>query len=146
MNTNHLRRFAALLRDGATCGEAAAESLEEAASELDFLQQAHRLIAQTERGECWHWQGDGHDFPESLVCPVVIDPELLRGLLRDAGRWQWWRENVGRVIVHTAVEESPQFGSRRIVAELTVSDTLDILDAASVAAATDAAMRNQFAD
>lgn len=89
MNTSNVRRLASLLSDGADCGETAAEYLEDAAAEIDRLQTAHKLIAQTESGECWHWQGDGHDFPDSLVCPVIIDHGALRDLLRDAGRLPW---------------------------------------------------------
>lgn len=28
--------------------------------------------------ECWIYQGDGEDYPESLICPVVISAEQLR--------------------------------------------------------------------
>ncbi|MER2492361.1 hypothetical protein [Catenovulum sediminis] len=31
--------------------------------------------------ECWIWQGDGEDYPESLGCPVVMKPEHLREML-----------------------------------------------------------------
>lgn len=31
--------------------------------------------------ECWLWEGDGYDFPESLVCPVVMSADTLRALL-----------------------------------------------------------------
>lgn len=143
MNLNHLRRVAALLRDGADCGAAAAEYLEGAADDLDRLQTAHKLIARTESGECWHWQGDGYDFPDSLVCPVVIDPDVLRDLLRDSARWHWWRENVGRVFISTAPEVTHGIGARKVV-DLVISKTLDHCDAASFEAATDAAMRKQF--
>ena len=66
MNTKHLRRCAALLRGGTACEETVAEQLDEAAAEIDRMQAEHRLIARTERGEVWFWQGDGHDFPESI--------------------------------------------------------------------------------
>jgi hypothetical protein len=34
-------------------------------------------------GEVWHWQGDGHDDLDSLVCPILIEPDqMLRELLR----------------------------------------------------------------
>ncbi|HEL3014844.1 TPA: hypothetical protein UN285_000633 [Stenotrophomonas maltophilia] len=36
---------------------------------------------QLRNGEVWHWQGDEHDFPESLVCPVIMSAETLRALL-----------------------------------------------------------------
>lgn len=85
MNTKHLRRCAALLRDGLDCRDVVAGQLDEAATEIDRLQADHRLIARTERGEVWFWHGDGHDFPESLACPVVIDESDLRTLLYRAG-------------------------------------------------------------
>lgn len=31
--------------------------------------------------DCWLWQGDGFDYPESLVCPVVMSADTLRTLL-----------------------------------------------------------------
>lgn len=31
--------------------------------------------------ECWIYQGDGEDYPESLICPVVISAEQLRVFL-----------------------------------------------------------------
>lgn len=31
--------------------------------------------------ECWIFQDDGNDYPESLSCPVVMAPEKLRELL-----------------------------------------------------------------
>jgi hypothetical protein len=43
-----------------------------------------------QRGDYWHWQGDGHDFPESLTCPVVMTADQLRELLAKttpAGTW-----------------------------------------------------------
>lgn len=85
MNTKHLRRCAALLREGAGCGETVAEQLDEAANEIDRMQAEHRLIARTERGEVWFWQGDGYDFPDSIGCPVVIDENDLRALLQRSG-------------------------------------------------------------
>ena len=40
------------------------------------------------KGEVWYWQGDGHDFPESLTCPVLMEPEKLRALLAEVERLQ----------------------------------------------------------
>lgn len=37
-----------------------------------------------EQKEVWYWQGDGEDHLGSLVCPVVINAEDLRELLRKA--------------------------------------------------------------
>jgi hypothetical protein len=33
----------------------------------------------------WYWQGDGYDFPESLVCPVIMSAQTLRELLAKVG-------------------------------------------------------------
>ena len=86
MNTVHLRRLAKELRftPGVHPTEVVAEALEDAASVIDRLQHDHKLVARTERGEVWYWQGDGHDYPESLGCPVVIDENDLRDLIRGA--------------------------------------------------------------
>jgi hypothetical protein len=31
--------------------------------------------------DCWLWQGDGFDYPDSLSCPVVMSADTLRALL-----------------------------------------------------------------
>ena len=36
------------------------------------------------RGEYWMWQGDDEDHLESLVCPIVIRPDQLKDLIREA--------------------------------------------------------------
>ncbi len=48
---------------------------------LAGLRERAALPLQIRNGEVWHWQGDGHDFPESLVCPVIMSAETLRALL-----------------------------------------------------------------
>lgn len=48
---------------------------------LEEYRDAHRIIALTERGDVWYWQGDNMDYPESISCPVVMQPEKLRALL-----------------------------------------------------------------
>ncbi|EML7990021.1 hypothetical protein D7Y24_13380 [Stenotrophomonas maltophilia] len=48
---------------------------------LADLRERAALPLQLRNGEVWHWQGDGHDFPESLICPVVMSAETLRALL-----------------------------------------------------------------
>ena len=42
------------------------------------LQQMHR---DRENDAYWAWQGDGEDHVESLVCPILISAEAMRGLL-----------------------------------------------------------------
>lgn len=48
---------------------------------LAGLRERAAMPLQLRNGEVWHWQGDGHDFPESLICPVVMSAETLRALL-----------------------------------------------------------------
>ncbi|EKT4107929.1 hypothetical protein QEG46_003951 [Stenotrophomonas maltophilia] len=48
---------------------------------LAGLRERAAMPLQLRNGEVWHWQGDGHDFPESLVCPVIMSAETLRALL-----------------------------------------------------------------
>lgn len=48
---------------------------------LAGLRERAALPLQLRNGEVWHWQGDGHDFPESLACPVIMSAETLRALL-----------------------------------------------------------------
>lgn len=36
--------------------------------------------------ELWYWMGDEHDSPESLSCPVVMQPEDVRNLTRKIDR------------------------------------------------------------
>jgi hypothetical protein len=38
-------------------------------------------FARFREDECWIYQGDGTDYPESLVCPVVMTAQQLRELL-----------------------------------------------------------------
>lgn len=84
--------------EGCNCGASYVNGLE---TELATLRaEVSRLRSEANRkdcrvvshrisgGEAWLWQGDGHDHLESLTCPVVIQPEQLRGLVavRDAVR------------------------------------------------------------
>jgi len=139
MNPAHLRRCAELLRSGEARAEIVAGEIDDAANALDRLQATHRLIARTEAGECWHWQGDGHDYPDSLACPVVIDDCVLRRLLRDAGRYRWLRKDFTRLIVSTARDQAAD-DDRLFVVDIQVSKHLRTTDASSVDAAVDAAM------
>ncbi len=68
MNTANLRRCAELLRSGEARAEIVAGEIDDAANALDRLQATHRLIARTEAGECWHWQGDGHEVDAPPGC------------------------------------------------------------------------------
>lgn len=57
-------------------------ALHDAAETIDRLQANSRLAIATEKGEVWFWQGDGYDYPDTLVCPVVVQPDVLRALIR----------------------------------------------------------------
>ena len=63
-------------------------------SERDLLHVAKILILETrqmrdelktirriQKGEVWYWNGDEEDHLETLTCPVIIEPGVLRDLL-----------------------------------------------------------------
>lgn len=54
------------------------------------LAEATRQLAIVDAGAegVWRWQGDGHDHPESLSCPVVMSADTLRALLGQRGGGQ----------------------------------------------------------
>lgn len=139
MTPANLRRCAELLRSGEARAEIVAGEIEYAADVLDRLQDTHRLIARTEAGECWHWQGDGYDYPDSLACPVVIDHGVLRRLLRDAGRYRWLRTNVTRILLTTTLDSALN-DDRLSVVKIDVPPHMRAADGNSVDAAVDAAM------
>ncbi len=45
------------------------------------LQARLRAREDVKAGNFWYWQGDGYDYPESLVCPVVMRADTLRKML-----------------------------------------------------------------
>lgn len=45
------------------------------------MRQKLATVSLYEQSEVWFWQGDGEDYPDSLVCPVVIQPDHLRQLI-----------------------------------------------------------------
>ena len=49
--------------------------------ENDNLELRRRIFARFNEDECWIFQDDGHDYPESLVCPVVMSAGKLRELM-----------------------------------------------------------------
>lgn len=60
--------------------KALAKELQQALDELAAAR-ANVRIATASRDDVWFWQGDGHDDPESLSCPVVMSAATLRDLL-----------------------------------------------------------------
>lgn len=62
---------------------------DEAASlrrERDYYRERAQMMYEHQRKECWYWQGDGSDHPESLhdTLPVVILAKDLRAMLAAA--------------------------------------------------------------
>lgn len=45
-----------------------------------------KTFARFNEEECWIFQDDGEDYPDSLVCPVVISAEQLRDFLEHRER------------------------------------------------------------
>lgn len=43
-------------------------------------------MVQVDPGLAWRWQGDGHDDPASLSCPVIMTADTLRGFVADRAR------------------------------------------------------------
>lgn len=50
-------------------------------AEVERLTQERETLLRERKGEVWFWQGDGYDHPESLTCPILIQPDNLRELL-----------------------------------------------------------------
>lgn len=65
----------------ATCSDCTINKIERHRDEL--AEKVDRLTAhlEAEKGNYWSWQGDGEDHLESLVCPVVIQPGLLKKIV-----------------------------------------------------------------
>lgn len=60
--------------------------------ELEFYQnklnEAHHLenkIKMFVDKDVWFWENDGENHLESLVCPIVIDADVLRSLIKNGG-------------------------------------------------------------
>lgn len=51
--------------------------------ERDHYRQRAQAMHEHQDGQCWYWQGDGNDHPESMVnsLPVVIRADALRALM-----------------------------------------------------------------
>jgi hypothetical protein len=54
----------------------------ELSKEIDRLKGELRVHRDKAKGDYWAWQGDGEDHLESLVCPVLIRPEVLSALMK----------------------------------------------------------------
>lgn len=66
--------------------EAAERDLKNAENRVDAWKEQVNEMRETQfrrfnNEECWIYHGDGEDYPESLICPVVISAEQLRAFL-----------------------------------------------------------------
>ena len=52
----------------------------ETAEHCGKYKELFELLRQERDGEVWCWQGDGEDHLESLTCPVLIRPEILKAM------------------------------------------------------------------
>lgn len=46
------------------------------------LEEKNRTLAGIPKGEVWYFGDDGEDYPELLGCPVIMEPDVLRRLLK----------------------------------------------------------------
>ena len=79
---------------------------------LAGLRERAALPLQLRNGEVWHWQGDGHDFPDSLACPVIMSADTLRALLAARQPVELIAQKVGDCRV-TVAEDSITVSRRR---------------------------------
>lgn len=69
---------AATIREGVAHIRTLRRSLEEARKEMDALRIDRETLVRERKGEVWIWQNDGSDDAESLACPVLMQPEVVR--------------------------------------------------------------------
>jgi hypothetical protein len=101
---------------------------------------AHRDKA---RGDYWAWQGDGNDYLESLICPVLIPAASLRGIIAERaalrqevaglraglGRMTPLAERAALVIAHHALNSREcSLVCRRCEAEKVLAQARQLLD------------------
>lgn len=54
---------------------------EEASKERDELRYQLSIV-KTKIQDVWFFQGDGHDYPESLTCPVIMSADKFREITK----------------------------------------------------------------
>lgn len=55
---------------------------------LAWAEEMRDVWRRKDQDGAWHWAGDGSDFPETLVCPVLMSAATLRELLADRDDWR----------------------------------------------------------
>jgi len=55
-------------------------------SKINRLGEENKTLRRIPKGEVWYYGDDGQDYPDSLACPVIMEPNVLRRLLDNARR------------------------------------------------------------
>jgi hypothetical protein len=89
----------------AVCAEVltqAAAQLAEKEREIERLKNKCDLMIRQDREEVWYWADDGEDHPESLACPALIKPDVVRRFVAAEQRLQEaqaWKESQLKVTI-----------------------------------------------
>jgi hypothetical protein len=68
---------------GGICADCKVKKIENERDALALTVGTLRARIDAEAGNYWSWQGDGEDHLESLTCPVVIQPHILKAITDD---------------------------------------------------------------
>lgn len=69
-------------------------------------------IEAMEEKNFWGWMHDGNDHPESLVCPIVIQPDDMRDILAQLAEAEAWRDT------HLATAQAAEALAQSLSAQL----------------------------
>ena len=68
--------------------------LKEYSGDRAKLEELRRTKFSLSTGDFWYWEEDGPNNPESLLCPVVMQPECVRKLMRKIERLEAEKESL----------------------------------------------------
>ena len=54
------------------------EYIVELEAQVERLRAENRTLSRIENGEVWYWGDDDEDHPESLSCPAIVEPDVIR--------------------------------------------------------------------
>ena len=72
----------------AAAAKALQQALDRTHEEVDRLKKRNEQLVLASSGNYWSWQGDAEDYPESLVCPILIGADAMRAILRQRNEAQ----------------------------------------------------------